>query len=78
MAGPRQGQYYEYLVEFLAVGRYVKVSAIDPVTNTEVAMTGPSDYNRDLLARHAIRKLEYVLRKRFGDAVAPKGRGKFV
>ena len=75
----RPQQPREFLVEFIPVGRYVKVSAIEPITNTEVSIAGPVDYDRDMLSRIAIRKLEYVLAKRGGRKKppndSPKGPG---
>ncbi len=51
----------EYLLEFHKVGRYVKVSAIDTLTNTEVSMVGAASATKSELSRLAVRKLEYVL-----------------
>ena len=53
-----------YIVEFINIGRQVKVSAVDPDTGVEVSIVGPADAGRELLTRNAIRKLEYVLSKR--------------
>lgn len=53
----------EYLLEFYRVGNSVKVSAIDPVTTTEVHIVGPANVGRAELSRVAVRKLKYVLRK---------------
>ncbi|MBL41334.1 MAG: hypothetical protein CMM49_01595 [Rhodospirillaceae bacterium] len=53
----------EYLFEFNWVGAYVKVSAIDPVTNIEVSIVGASNTNEVELKRIAINKLEYVIEK---------------
>ncbi len=61
-----QPEYREYLLEFQQVGRYVKVSAIDPVTNIEVSIVGDAAATKAELERVAIRKLEYVLRKKLG------------
>ena len=61
--GKRQGR---YLVEFIAIGQSVKVSAIDPATGTEVSIVGPANGGRELLTRTAVRKLEYVLNKSGG------------
>jgi len=55
-----------YLVEFYRVGAYMKVSVIDPATNTEVSMVGDPRASESDLARPAIRKLEMVLAKRAG------------
>lgn len=57
-----------YLVEFQRVGAYVKVSAIDPKTNTEVSMVGDPRASESDLARVAVRKLEMVLAKKAGAA----------
>lgn len=61
-----QPQYREYLLEFQQVGRYVKVSAIDTATNTEVSIVGDAAATKAELERVAIRKLEYVLKKKLG------------
>lgn len=61
-----QPEYREYLLEFQQVGRYVKVSAIDPVTNVEVSIVGDAAATKAELERVAVRKLEYVLRKKRG------------
>lgn len=53
-----------YLVEFIRVGNAVKVSAVDPRTNTEVSIVGSPLMSQDHLTRNAIRKLEYVLKKK--------------
>ena len=57
----------EYLIEFNRIGAYVKVSAIDPITNTEVSMVGDAKASESELKRVAVRKLEYVLAKRKGE-----------
>lgn len=71
---PREG----YLLEFQAIGNAVKVCAIDPRTGTEVSIVGPANQGQELLSRTAVRKLEYVMRKRGllapGDASERKWR----
>lgn len=62
----------EYLLEFHQVGAYVKVSAIDPVTGTEVSITGPASAGEAILGRNAINKLQYVLKKRASTAPTPR------
>lgn len=52
------------LLEYRAVGAYVKVSAIDPVTRTEVSIVGDRSRSEAALARIAVKKLKYVLAKR--------------
>ncbi|WP_119678594.1 DUF6898 family protein [Indioceanicola profundi] len=54
------------LLEFRTVGTITRVSAIDPATNTEVVIQGPSSAGRATLTRTAIAKLNYVLGKRAG------------
>lgn len=61
-SGPKNsGQ--NYIVEFLQVGNAVKVSAVDPKTGIEVSVVGSPLMSRDQMARTAIQKLEYRLRK---------------
>ena len=56
----------EVIIEFHGVGAYVKVSAIDPVTLTEVCIVGDPQAGEDRLRRIAIQRLEYVLAKKAG------------
>ncbi len=53
----------EYLVEFIQVGSYMKVSAIDAVSGREVSIVGPANASRTQLSKVAINKLKYVLAK---------------
>ncbi|USG60092.1 hypothetical protein NBZ79_13000 [Sneathiella marina] len=53
----------EYIVEFEQHGASVKVSAIDPVTMTEVSIVGPSSAGQEELSRAAVQKLLFVLNK---------------
>lgn len=53
----------EYIVEFDQHGASVKVSAIDPVTMTEVSIVGPSSAGQEELSRAAVQKLLFVLNK---------------
>lgn len=52
------------LIEFYRVGNLVKVSAVDPVTMTEVCIQGSARAEERHLRDAAIRKLQYVLRRR--------------
>lgn len=52
--------------EFRRVGAYVKVSAIDALTGTEVSIVGNPAASEALLKRTALQKLEYVLAKQAG------------
>ena len=49
------------IIEFYPVGAYVKVSAVDPVTLTEVSIVGDPAVGEAGLKRTAVQKLEYVL-----------------
>lgn len=51
----------DVILEFHQVGAYVKVSAMDPATLTEVSVVGDPAVGETMLKRTAIRKLNYVL-----------------
>lgn len=51
----------EVLFEFSAQGNYVKVTAVDPFTNTEISIVGDRRAGRKVLERTAIQKLKYVI-----------------
>ncbi len=68
MAGSR-----DYIIEFIQVGDYVKVSAVDPVSGVEACIVGAPAVGETVLARTAVRKLEYVLAKRTGARPARLG-----
>ena len=53
-----------YIIECIYQGRYAKVSAIDPVTGTEVSIVGDSMRTKQEFERVAIQKLEYVMAKK--------------
>ena len=53
----------EILYEFRSSGNYVRVSAIDPDSNTEVTIVGDPRQGEETLKRVAKRKLIYVLAK---------------
>ena len=56
----------EVLIEFRRVGAYVKVSAVDPRTLTEVAIVGDPAAGEAALTQAAVRKLEYVMSRKAG------------
>lgn len=58
MPGPR-----EVIFEFYRVGAYVKVSAVDTATLTEVAIVGDPAIGEESLKQTALRKLDYVLER---------------
>lgn len=55
--------YEPYIIEFIAHGHGVKVTAIDPETGREVSIVGAAGATQDDLAQLAVRKLKYVLEK---------------
>ena len=62
MPGQKPGR--EILIEIVTIGAYAKVTAIDPVTGTEVSLTGPANAGEATLKAAARRKLDFVLKKR--------------
>ncbi len=56
----------DVLLEFFRVGNLVKVSAVDPVTMTEVCIQASGSTEERVLREVAIRKLQYVLQRRKG------------
>jgi hypothetical protein len=56
----------EVYVEFVVQGAFVKATAIDSKTGTEASVIGPATAARADMSAAAVRKLEYVLKKRKG------------
>lgn len=56
----------EVYFEFKRVGAYVRVSAIDSATGTEVTIAGDAKAGEAHLKQTALRKLQYVLNKQAG------------
>lgn len=54
----------EVIIEFHPVGIYMKVSAMDVQSLTEISIQGPVSTREDMLKRNALLRLEYVLRKK--------------
>ncbi|EDP66366.1 hypothetical protein BAL199_25504 [alpha proteobacterium BAL199] len=54
------------IFEFVSIGAYVKVSAIDPVTGVEASIVGDPLSGEMTLRRTALRKLQFVLDKKKG------------
>lgn len=54
----------EIIIEFYPIGQYVKVSAMDTQSLTEISIQGPVNTPQETLKRNALRRLEYVLRKK--------------
>jgi hypothetical protein len=53
----------EIIIEFIPVGVYMRVTAVDVETMTEVYILGPKTAAEGVLKANAIKRLEYVLRK---------------
>ena len=62
MSGNRPKAGNEIYFEFVAIGRQVKVSAIDAATGTEVSVMGPATASRADLQRLALQKLQARLK----------------
>lgn len=54
----------EYILEFIPQGRFVRVTAVDPVTGMEAVMVGDPSQGQQVLSRLAVQKLEFLLKKR--------------
>jgi hypothetical protein len=63
-SGNTSGQ--EVYVEFVAQGNAVKATAIHAASGTEASIVGPATAPQSVLAQAAVRKLEYVLKKKSG------------
>ena len=74
---PQKGSYLgEVLFEFVVQGKFVKVMAVDPVSGTEVSIVGDSRASQSTLERVATKKLIMVLKRKRGEDILRKGRGK--
>lgn len=63
MADDEDDDEERFIVEFIALGKSVKVTAVDPVSIREVSIVGSPRASRQQLAELAIRKLKYVLNR---------------
>ena len=69
-----RNQEHGVIFEFISIGSYVKVSAIDTRTGTEVSIVGDPRRGEVALRRIALRKLENVMSK----SEEASGRGRLV
>ena len=60
----KQVKLTEVLFEFVRVGRYLRVNAIEPKTGIEVAMIADPKHGETIIKRLAARKLAYVISKK--------------
>lgn len=54
----------EVIIEFYPVGNLVRVAAMDVASLTEISIQGPQTASEDTLKGNALKRLEYVLRKK--------------
>jgi len=54
----------EIIIEFFPVGQIVKVTAMDIQTMVEISIQGPASAGEAMLQRNAVKRLEYVLKKK--------------
>jgi hypothetical protein len=54
----------EIIIEFIPEGRFMRVSAMDTASLTEIVIQGPLNASKAVLERNAIKRLEYVMRKK--------------
>lgn len=54
----------EIIIEFHPVGNFMKISAMDTKTLTEISVQGPISTPQNILKRNALKRLEYVLKKK--------------
>lgn len=54
----------EVIVELTSMGNMVRVTAMDTKSLTEIVISGPATTPDSMLKRNAVKRLEYVLRKK--------------
>lgn len=54
----------EVFLEFIPMGSIVKVTAMDTQSMTEISIQGPKTAGEQALKHNALRRLEYVLKKK--------------
>ncbi len=54
----------EVIIEYFPIGNLVKVSAMDTASLTEISIQGPASAGEAALKRNALKRLEYVLKKK--------------
>jgi hypothetical protein len=52
------------IIEMIAVGRYVRVTAVDTLSGTEVTLVGDPRRGERSLREAAVRKLRFVMAKK--------------
>lgn len=64
MANKELLQGREVIIEFFPIGQYVKVSAMDTQSLTEISIQGPAEAPKEVLQHNALKRLQYVLKKK--------------
>ena len=54
----------EIIFEIITIAAYAKVTAIDVATMTEGTIQGPRNTPEPILRQNALKRLEYVMRKK--------------
>lgn len=54
----------ELIFEFLPLGPYIKVIAMDVASLTEVSVSVPAGTSETIIRQHATKRLEFVMRKK--------------
>ena len=54
----------EIIVELIPVGNVMRVTAMDVKSLTEIVISGPATTPDAILKRNAVKRLEYVLKKK--------------
>ena len=67
---PQDVRLKEVLFEMKQVGQYLRITAIDPLSGTEVISIGDPSVNPDMLRNMAVRKLKYVIAKSRNERAA--------
>ncbi len=61
------------IIEFIRLGEYVKVCAVDEATGIEAVSILPSTLSKHELQEAALRKLQYVMKKKQDDSSSSGG-----
>lgn len=54
----------EIIFEMAPMGKFMRVSAIDTKTLTEITVQGPVNAPHEVLKQNALKRLEYVMKKK--------------
>jgi hypothetical protein len=54
----------EIIFEFFPIGPYIKVTAMDVATLTEISISGPKSAGEAVLQQNALKRLAFVMKKK--------------